>query len=265
MDSQSVDNRFSEEEVLSPFVTVLASGVTAEFLMGSDCDLFPDDPPCPVALTVPYAMTATTVTFDAYDRFCEAVEIAKPSDEGRRRGKHPVTNITWFDAARFCNWVSDESGRPRAYRIEGSDLLWEKSKDGYRLPTEAEWEYAARGGMLARNRVYAGSDRIDEVAWYDGNSGGQIHEGGRKKSNELGLYDMSGNIWEWCWDWYDENYLTQAGTRMDPTGPDQGIYRVVRGGWCRVPDVFCRVATRFGGMPDAVYYGKGFRVVRPIA
>ena len=131
-------------------------------------------------------------------------------------------------------------------------------KTSYRLPTEAEWEYAARGGNASKGYLYAGSDNVDEVAWYSSNSGWRTHPVGGKAPNELGLYDMSGNVWEWCWDWYG-NY--SSGSQTDPRGPSSGSFRVSRGG-SRFNDArSLRSASRFGYTADSRFWA-GFRPVR---
>ena len=128
----------------------------------------------------------------------------------------------------------------------------------YRLPTEAEWEFAARGGKQSKGYKYSGSDNIGVVAWYTGNSGGKTHQVGTKEPNELGIYDMSGNVWEWCGDWYG-SYSSSAQT--NPTGPSSGSYRVLRGGsWSRNAGS-CRVSFRDDGNPSNRFNDFGFRVV----
>ncbi|MDN5354274.1 MAG: hypothetical protein PWQ09_1030 [Candidatus Cloacimonadota bacterium] len=188
----------------------------------------------------------------------------------------PVENVSWYDAVEFCNKKSEMEGLEKCYSGRGCDF----SKNGYRLPTEAEWEYAARGGIESDNANYryAGSNDIDKVAWYWKNSGdtrlsgnwdyGKIdnnncrtHPVGQKQPNELGIYDMSGNVGEWCWDWYDSNYYAYS-PKNNPQRPSSGSYRVNRGGsWADSADG-CRVAGRSGGDPDRSYSGIGFRVVR---
>ena len=131
--------------------------------------------------------------------------------------------------------------------------------NGYRLPTEAEWEYAARGGNKSKGFTYAGSNNIDEVAWYYRNSINKTQPIGTKEANELGLYDMTGNIWEWCWDWFG-SYSSDAKT--NPCGPDSGSNRVSRGGcWINYPK-YCRSAYRGGNNPDYSNNLSGFRVAR---
>ena len=152
----------------------------------------------------------------------------------------PMYDITWTEAYIFCERLSTRTGKT------------------YRLPTEAEWEYAARGGQNADNTMYAGGNDIDEVAWYQDNGGEAAHPVGQKKPNALGLYDMSGNVWEWCGDWYAA-YPSEA--QDNPKGPVQGTNRVIRGGsWNGVAD-YSRVSSRGSYAPGYRAMSRGFRVV----
>lgn len=154
---------------------------------------------------------------------------------------NPVENVSWIDCQEFVEKLN---------RLTG---------ERFRLPTEAEWEYAARGGNRSRGYKYAGSNNIDEVAWYDGNSGYNIYPVGQKKANELSLYDMSGNVWEWCNDW-NGNY--DDAPQTNPTGPATDSFRVYRGGSWKDYARRCRVSYRSFGSPSFRYYYLGFRLAR---
>jgi hypothetical protein len=159
----------------------------------------------------------------------------------------PVDSARWYEAIVFCNTLSMKEGLEPAYSkdgetdpkewgavpMTGNDATWDAVEcnfdaNGYRLPTEAEWEYAARGGQKSNGYEYAGSDDPNEVAWYFNNSGSTIHNVGTKKANELGLYDMSGNVEEWCWDWYGSD--PSGKLEDDYAGVASGEDRVLRGG-----------------------------------
>lgn len=127
----------------------------------------------------------------------------------------------------------------------------------FRLPTEAEWEYAARGGNKSKGYQYSGSDNLEEVAWYDENSGKRTHQVGTKKANELGIYDMSGNVMEWCQDWFG---FYVGSLRKDPSGPYTGTFRINRGGcWYSYP-WYCRSSSRNKQSPDDSYFNLGLRL-----
>ena len=154
----------------------------------------------------------------------------------------PVESVSLNDIQQFIQTLNATSGK------------------NYRLPTEAEWEYAARGGNKSEGYKYSGSNDANAVAWFYENSGGNLHSVGTKKSNELGIYDMSGNIFEWCSDWYG-NYT--ADPQTNPPGPTTGLYRLIRGGSIQYNSAFCRVSARLDAYSN--YSGEvvGFRLVLP--
>jgi formylglycine-generating enzyme required for sulfatase activity len=151
-----------------------------------------------------------------------------------------VEMVSWEEAQEFIEKLNRETGRE------------------FRLPTEAEWEYAARGGNKSQGYKYSGSDNLDEVAWYRVNSGDKTHPVKEKKSNEIGLYDMSGNVWEWCQDWFGK-YSRDA--QLNPQGSSKGAYRVARGGSWFHDARFCRVSYRGDCAQMLHYFNLGFRLV----
>ena len=152
----------------------------------------------------------------------------------------PVESVSWNDCQTFINRLNSYTGR------------------NFRLPTEAEWEFAARGGNYSRHYKYSGSNYISDVAWYGDNSGDRTHPVGTKQANELGLYDMSGNVWEWCSDWYG-SYSSYSQT--DPIGPNNGSNRMDRGGCWGNFAKRCRPAYRSYGTPGYRDHGRGLRLV----
>jgi len=173
----------------------------------------------------------------------------------------PVEQVSWYDAVEYCNYLSLNEGLTPAYIIKGTNVTWNRNAKGYRLPTEAEWEYAARGGNESpENYTYSGSNDAKEVAWYSGNSDGRTRDVGMKKPNSLGLYDMSGNVWEWCWDWYGSY---SGGIQHDPSGPPSGSNRIGRGGGWNNSAQFVRSTYRYSSPPATQGSLLGFRLVRP--
>ena len=172
---------------------------------------------------------------------------------------HPVQTVSWYDVVKWCNARSQQEGRTPVYYTDSSYTLIYKtgnvlnpfvnaSATGYRLPTEAEWEFAARGGTQSQGYLYSGGNDVNAVAWYSGNSGSATHVVGTKVANEVGIHDMSGNVSEWCFDWY----------------PGQGNYgRVIRGGGWADSASYCRAAFHYYDRPTIRPINLGFRSVLP--
>lgn len=154
---------------------------------------------------------------------------------------HPVVCISWNDAISYCQWLSNVTG------------------ENYRLPTEAEWEYAARGGTIQNNSKFSGSDNVNSVAWYWNNSNRSTHPVGSKNPNSLGLYDMTGNVWEWCSDWYSE-YSSYS--IVDPNGPSYGTARIIRGGSFNDLVESVRISKRDRLEPNITLFMIGFRICK---
>jgi formylglycine-generating enzyme required for sulfatase activity len=154
----------------------------------------------------------------------------------------PVENVSWNDVQAYISKLNQQTGKK------------------YRLPTEAEWEFAARGGNKSKGYKYAGGNDIGSVAWYSSNSSSKTHAVGEKQANELGIYDMSGNVWEWCEDWYGDY---SSSPQTNPKGPQNGSDRVLRGGSWISDAKGCRVSDRASSRPDYRGNGLGFRLVLP--
>ena len=207
------------------------------FMMGATSEMkdpYSDEKPVhQVTLTNDYYMGKYEVT----QALWQAVMGSNPSNF--KGDNLPVETVNWNDCQEFISKLNSLTGRK------------------FRLPTEAEWEYAARGGKKSRGYQYSGSRKISDVAWYEGNSRSKTHPVGRKQANELGIYDMSGNVWEWCSDWYG-SYSSSSQT--NPMGSDSGAKRVRRGGsWCHIARI-CRSSYRYGDAPDCRGLYLGLRL-----
>ncbi|MCQ2313816.1 MAG: formylglycine-generating enzyme family protein [Bacteroidales bacterium] len=176
--------------------------------------------------------------FEVTQELWEAVMGSNPS---KFKGDNlPVDYVSWDDCQKFITKLNSLTGKY------------------FRLPTEAEWEYAARGGKKSTNAKYSGSSNVVHVAWFDGNSGRQTHPVGQLRANELGIYDMSGNVWEWCLDWYGSY---SSASQTDPIGSSSGSSRVLRGGSWFNSAGYCRVSNRGNNTPGYRGYNDGFRLV----
>jgi len=204
-----------------------------QFTMGSNDGEADEKPPHRVSISA-FHLDKHEVTFALYDAFCAATGRTKPEDQGWGRGSRPVINVSWEDAKAYCDWA------------------------GKRLPTEAEWEYACRAGGTGKWCFGDDEGQLGGYAWYTANSGNMTHPAGEKAANAFGLFDMHGNVWEWCADWYDTGYYS-ASPVQDPTGAVSGQYRVLRGGSWVAYASWCRSAYRYRYLPGYGGYYLGFR------
>jgi formylglycine-generating enzyme required for sulfatase activity len=235
-----------------------------------------------------FELAATEVSFAEYDLFCAATERDQPEDAGWGRNDRPVIYVDWYDALEYCNWLSEQMGYAPVYTIDKGkpdpnnrssvdNKKWlvraNWQANGFRLPTEAEWEYAARqAGDTVRFGNGRDTARVSEINFNGSESYKKPYsEAGTYRqqtlpvhslrANELGLYHMSGNVYEWCWDWYGSDYYAKSPS-TNPYGPQSGEYRVRRGGsWGNYP-VYVRASYRSYGLPDGRDYNLGFRLAR---
>ena len=200
----------------------------------------PDERPEHKVLLSTYYIGETEVT----QALWQAVMGSNPSYH--KGANLPVEQVSWNDCQTFITKLNELTGKK------------------FRLPTEAEWEYAARGGKKSKDYLYSGSDTIGVMGWYDENSSFKTHEVATKAPNELGIYDMSGNVWEWCQDWYG-SYLSPSGynssVQTNPTGPASGSDRVKRGGCCYCDYYSSRVTYRSRNVPSGTFSSIGLRLV----
>ncbi|MFN2189070.1 MAG: formylglycine-generating enzyme family protein, partial [Candidatus Promineifilaceae bacterium] len=173
-----------------------------------------------VIISRPFEIGKYAVTYNEFDRYTEDIQKSPVNLDAIDRGLMPASGVDWYDAAAYCNWLSEKAGLIPCYSGGGKVTKCDFQAGGYRLPTEAEWEFAARGGTKSQGYLYSGSDDADEVGWHVGNSDGYTHPVGQKQPNELGIYDMSGNRWEWCWDWFGSDYYAES-PEADPAGPTE--------------------------------------------
>lgn len=236
-----------------------------------------------VTITKPFYMGKYEVTQAEYEVYC-SYGSSSPSSSYGDGDNYPAYYVSWYDALVYCNKRSRAEGLTPCYSIDdstnpdewgtvptSSDSTWNAvecdwNANGYRLPTEAEWEYAARAGdNTVDSLTYSGTsdvNKLGDYAWYKDNSNNTTHEVGTKKANAFGLYDMSGNVWEWCWNWNTIGYNTYLEGGSDPTGPSWGIRRVNRGGSFDPDSDGCAVSSRDFDNPYRRIILLGFRVVR---
>ncbi|MCB9291560.1 MAG: SUMF1/EgtB/PvdO family nonheme iron enzyme [Lewinellaceae bacterium] len=234
-----------------------------------------------------FEIAATETTLWQFSIYCEAegIDINEFIYAGWGiDGARPVVYVSWYETLPYANWLSGQQGKEEIYKLEipekpndlgdrEGEIDWQDpdsinwNADGYRLPTEAEWEYAAKGGRPEQKYIYSGSDTLDLVGWYSSNSNSRTQPVEEKRRNSLGLYDMSGNVWEWCWDWYN-NYPDSL--IIDYIGPKEhnpeiGRLRVLRGGSWSLNASYARCSFRGNRSPISDYSSYGFRLARAVS
>jgi formylglycine-generating enzyme required for sulfatase activity len=233
-----------KEKILKDYGINLTLVRRGKFNMGSNKGT-PDEKPIHEVFVSSFLIGKYPITFNQYDKYCEETNKQRVPDSGWGRENRPVINVSWQDANDFCNWLSEKTG------------------EVFRLPTEAEWEYAARGGLKSKGYKYSGHDDVETVGWHRGNSGRSTSPVGQKEPNELEIFDMSGNVCEWCFDWYADDYYLVSPLR-NPSGPDMGLEKVVRGGSSNFNAFLCGVSNRFKYFHKIGNYNTGFRIVKEI-
>ncbi len=236
------------------------------FLMGSpesDNLAWSDEKPQHKVTVFGFAMSRYVVTRRMYREVIKETpsQWRKDQDDDRL----PANYVDWFDAVKFCNALSEQQGLQPCYRIEDKQVEWDREANGYRLPTEAEWEYAVRAGTTTRWFCGEESDELERYAWFTKNIfkgiarafKGSVHPVGEKEPNPWGFHDLAGNVWEWCWDWYGA-YSSEAG--IDPVGPLTGGSRVLRGGAYWLVAWLLRSADRGGNEPEVRNSTSAFAV-----
>lgn len=229
-----------------------------KFLMGDKAE--PD--------ATPHEVTVGSFSMDKYLVTQEAFQKVMGSNPSRwKQEKNPVEQVRWSDAVRFCNKRSEMEGLKVCYNLENWKCDFEAN--GYRLPTEAEWEYACRAGTTTDYFFGATAEKLKEFGWFDKNSDGRPKPVGQKKANPWGLFDMAGNVWQWCNDFYKVDYYKES-PKSDPRGPESGQNKVVRGGAWRFSADNCRSGYRYNESPGYadVCFGYdiyGFRCVKKVS
>jgi sulfatase modifying factor 1 len=241
---------------IPPFTLVCVEG--GEFMMGENGIGEDENPPHRVSVWS-FFMAEFPVTQQLY----RSITQQSPSLLGG--ANHPVEQVSWYEIVVFCNQLNKLLKLPKLYTGESEETKCDFKNTAFRLPTEAEWEYAARGGKTAIEQFkYSGSDNPNVVAWNEKNNGYETKPVGLKIPNRLGIYDLSGNVWEWCWDCYDVSYYEKCNINrltINPTGPDHGSFRVLRGGSWSYSEGYCRAASRNSRAPNRRGYASGFRIL----
>lgn len=244
--------RIDAIETVLEFVEIPAGS----FIMGKDVDDPWDVAPAhQITIDFNFYMSTTEITQEQWKTVMAG---SNPSKKEYIGDNKPVQQVTWHRAVEFCNRLSEMENLEKCYTINGTEVTCDFSKNGWRLPTEAEWEYCCRAGNTGD---FGGSGNIDEMGWSNENSGNDIHDVAQKKANDFGLYDMHGNVYEWCWDWYETDYYSKS-PEVNPKGSDEEIEKVLRGGSFINNPELCTSWIRKSASPTLFNYNWGFRVVK---
>ena len=193
-----------------------------------------------------FSMSKTQITVAQYKKYCSERNVEMPMEPAWGWiNDHPIVNVKWSDARNYCSWLRT---------VLNKNVM---------LPSEAQWEFAARGGENEKQYKHSGGKKMNSLGWYKKNSKGSTHPVKQKQPNTLGLYDMNGNVWEWCMDWYDPNYYSKLSSSKDPENKDVGDKKskAVRGGGWDSDSETCTVTHRKGYMTRSSFDDRGFRVV----
>jgi serine/threonine protein kinase/formylglycine-generating enzyme required for sulfatase activity len=265
----------SRKKAVPDFITTKTADIPLKlipagtFLMGSPKGVGQNDerPQHKVTIRQPFYLAICPVTQRQYAKLMgknpshfAATGDGKDKVARMDTSRFPVESVSWFESVQFCNALSQAEGLKPYYKVQGEQVEI-AGGDGFRLPTEAEWEYACRAGTLLPYGFRGGEQELSGYGWYNKNSDGRTHAVGEARANWNGLHDMHGNVWEWVWDSYEADYYLRSPT-ADPLGPSQTAGRVYRGGCWRSSPRDCRSAFRFRGNPGSRYYDLGFRVAR---
>ena len=253
---------FSQSIPALPQMVVVEGG---SFTLGcgdkdSPCDK--DEAPAHTVKINTFMMSKYEVSTYEWKLFAAEQKLPLTPTTWKEKGNLPITNVNWNQAIAFCNWLSKKQKLTPVYVKVGENYECNFEANGYRLPTEAEWEYAARGGKKSKGYKFSGANDMASVAWTKTNSNGMPHAYGTKLPNELGIFDMTGNVWEWCWDWHNADFYKMPNNSNNPRGPVNGDKKIVRGGsWDSVVS-YSRLSNRISSTPETSYAFYGMRLVR---
>jgi formylglycine-generating enzyme required for sulfatase activity len=247
----------------TPVINTMVRINGGTFTMGS-----PENEPGRYGAELQHKVTVDNFYMSKYEITQKEYQEVMGTNPSRFKGDNlPVENVSWYDAIEYCNKRSQKEGLTVAYTRNGDRVTWNQRANGYRLPTEAEWEYTCRAGTTTAfnngNNDYTNTASVNTIAWYKSNSGAKTRQVGLKTPNAWGLYDMHGNVNEWCWDWAGDYTTSNLFPQKNPVGPSTGAGRILRGGHYNEENlIMLRSAVRAYAEPDKVSSMRGFRIVR---